>query len=124
MKHCNCRYIFLDQHSFKVKSIPDKSSNITETPRKMSSQLESVHSSSDREPLHIPKKSEVQQTEDIIDVQERIYNILKKWFDVWKGTFLYGDVSQCTIYFPLISLSAVGSQGKGKIIYQKSLGIC
>lgn len=88
------------------------SDSIAETPRKVSSQLESVHSSSDREILKIPHKLQTPIIEEDVDLQEKIYNFLKKWFEVWKGVFLYGDMSQCTIYFPLISLSAIGSQGE------------
>lgn len=71
-----------------------------------------MHSSSDREPIQLPRKIEIPNKEEIVDMQERIYNVLKTWFDVWKGMLLYGDISQCTIYFPLVSLSAIGSQGK------------
>ncbi|KAJ8984788.1 hypothetical protein NQ317_003701 [Molorchus minor] len=73
--------------------------------------MESVHSSSDREPLQLPPRVCIPPKEESVDMQERIYNILKVWFDVWKGMLLYGDILQCTIYFPLVSLSAVGSQG-------------
>lgn len=90
------------------------SDSIAETPRKVSSQLESVHSSSDREILKIPHKLQTPAVEDDVDLQEKIYNFLKKWFEVWKSVFLYGDMSQCTIYFPLVSLSAIGSQGMTK----------
>ncbi|XP_072392830.1 intermembrane lipid transfer protein VPS13B [Diabrotica undecimpunctata] len=94
----------------KTKNVSDVSSSVAETPRKVSSQIESVHSSSDREHLYIPQKVQVTR-EETVDIQEKIYNFLKKWFDVWKGVFLCGDISQCTIYFPLGSLSAIGSQG-------------
>ncbi|CAG9819390.1 unnamed protein product [Phaedon cochleariae] len=93
----------------KNKNISEASGSAAETPRRLSSQIESVHSS-DRETFNVPQKVQVIR-EETIDMQERIYNVLKKWFDVWKGIFLYGDVSQCTIYFPLESLSAIGSQG-------------
>ncbi|KDR22947.1 Vacuolar protein sorting-associated protein 13B [Zootermopsis nevadensis] len=57
---------------------------------------ESVHSSSDREQI-------VVQTGLSLD------NILR-WFPVWRGMVLSGDVAQCVIYLPMASLSAVGAQ--------------
>jgi len=36
-------------------------------------------------------------------------NILR-WFPVWRGMVLCGDVAQCVIYLPTASLSAVGTQ--------------
>lgn len=113
----------LDSHYYRSRSVPERSSTALDTPRKMSTQLESVHSSSDREHPSVPQKVELQPQEEPLDLQERIYNILKKWFDVWKGMFLYGDVSQCTIYFPLVSLSAVGSQGKCRLLNSLILSI-
>ncbi|CAH2007814.1 unnamed protein product [Acanthoscelides obtectus] len=93
-----------------------------DTPRRIGTQ--SVHSSSDWEPIHVvaaasivtptnPTAGNEEQAAHTshVDLQEKIYNVLRKWFDVWKGVFLQGDVSQSTIYFPLVSLSAVGSQG-------------
>ncbi|XP_056633940.1 intermembrane lipid transfer protein VPS13B isoform X1 [Diorhabda sublineata] len=94
----------------KTRNVSEASGSIPETSRKTPIQIESVHSSSDREPHFTSNKAEISE-EEPVDVQEKIYNFLKKWFDVWKGMFLYGDVSQCTIYFPLVSLSAIGSQG-------------
>lgn len=44
-------------------------------------------------------------------MQEYIYEFLKMWFNVWKGMMVFGDLSQCTIYFPVQSLSAIGAQG-------------
>ncbi|KAG5888478.1 hypothetical protein JTB14_022106 [Gonioctena quinquepunctata] len=100
-----------DTSHHKNKNFSEASGSIVETPRRLrSSQMESVHSSSDREQLYIPKNVQLVR-EETVDMQEKVYNVLKKWFDVWKGMFLCGDVSQCTIYFPLVSLSAIGSQG-------------
>ncbi|XP_066257341.1 intermembrane lipid transfer protein VPS13B isoform X1 [Euwallacea similis] len=96
----------------KNKSFSEASgSGIVDTPRRPSSNhLESVHSSSD--PKIAPRViSDKLMKEEPTDVQEKVYNLLKKWFNVWKGIFLSGDMSQCTIYFPMSSLSAVGSQG-------------
>lgn len=104
---------FPESHIYKHKTLSEVSDSITETPRKVTNQIESVHSSSDRELLRLPHKMQTPTAEDI-DLQEKIYNFLKRWFEVWKGVFLYGDLSQCTIYFPLVSLSAIGSQGKNK----------
>nr|CAI5821779.1 unnamed protein product [Callosobruchus analis] len=91
------------------------------TPRRVGGVMassQSVHSSLDREPVRRgpPPPSSTSSApgigkEEPVDLQEKVYNVLRKWFDVWKGVYLCGDVSQCTIYFPLVSLSAVGSQG-------------
>ncbi|CAG9772920.1 unnamed protein product [Ceutorhynchus assimilis] len=105
---------------FNLQEIRISSGSMVDVPRRLS-QLESVHSSSDREHQHLPQKITISETatkEDSADVQEKVYNILKSWFDVWKGIFLCGDVSQCTIYFPMSSLSAVGSQGIQEAVQQ------
>ncbi|XP_074031826.1 vacuolar protein sorting 13B isoform X2 [Leptinotarsa decemlineata] len=99
----------IDSSYHKNKNYSEASGSAIETPRRVSSQLESIHSSSDRE-LPLSKKVEVLK-EESVDLQEKVYNLLKRWFDVWKGMYLHGDISQCTIYFPMVSLSAVGSQG-------------
>ncbi|VEN36376.1 unnamed protein product [Callosobruchus maculatus] len=89
-----------------------------DTPRRLvgvSSQ--SVHSSLDREPIRggggPPPPSSTgsahgrkEEPAPHVDLQEKVYNVLRKWFEVWKGVYLCGDVSQCTVYFPLVSLSA------------------
>lgn len=110
--------MFSDSHIYKHKNVSEVSGSITETPRKIANQIESVHSSSDREHLRKAHKIQTPTIEEDVDLQEKIYNFLKKWFDVWKGVLLYGDLSQCTIYFPLVSLSAIGSQGKLYFIHE------
>lgn len=30
---------------------------------------------------------------------------------VWKGVLLNGQIAQCTVYFPMASISSVGAQG-------------
>lgn len=103
---------FSESQIYKHKNLSEMSDSINETPRKGTNQIESVHSSSDqREHIKLHHKIEIPTVDEEIDLQEKIYNFLKRWFEVWKGVFLYGDLSQCTIYFPLVSLSAVGSQG-------------
>ncbi|KAI4462018.1 vacuolar protein sorting-associated protein 13b [Holotrichia oblita] len=95
------------------KSKPvSESSSAVDTPRKVGTPRESIHSSSDREPIYAaPKMTKQVKDEEVADPQEIIYNFLNKWFTVWKGLLLFGDISQCTIYFPTESLSTVGSQG-------------
>ncbi|KRT78501.1 hypothetical protein AMK59_7592, partial [Oryctes borbonicus] len=94
----------------KTKSVSESSSAV-ETPRKAGTPRESIHSSSDREPLYTtPKIPKQVKDEEAADPQEVIYNFLNKWFTVWKGLLLFGDISQCTIYLPTESLSTVGSQ--------------
>ncbi|XP_030768330.1 vacuolar protein sorting-associated protein 13B-like isoform X2 [Sitophilus oryzae] len=104
----------IDSPPSKLKTVSDASGSAIDTPRKFSThQIESVHSSSDRDQKAVRKKSLIEnlQTEDLVDAHEKVYTILKTWFDVWKGMYLCGDISQCSIYFPTVSLSAVGSQG-------------
>ncbi|CAG9862164.1 unnamed protein product [Phyllotreta striolata] len=93
----------------KTKTYETNEPILSDTPRRITSLIETVHSSSDRE-LFKPVKVESPK-EETVDLQEKIYNFLIKWFDVWKGMFICGDISQCTVYFPLVSLSAIGSQG-------------
>lgn len=40
-----------------------------------------------------------------------MFDFLKQWFGVWKGLLICGEVAHCTLYFPVVSLSAVGAQG-------------
>ncbi|XP_044753199.1 vacuolar protein sorting-associated protein 13B isoform X2 [Coccinella septempunctata] len=94
---------------YKVKSAD--SSVFCDSTRKSSMLLESVHSSSDREKSSIVSKRSKILKEEPIDMQEKIYNFLRDWFNVWKSMIVSGEISQCTIYFPMVSLSAVGSQG-------------
>lgn len=102
---------------YRNKNISEASGSVMETPRRLSSQIESVHSSSDREHLQMPSKQSKTDSGNV-DLQEKIYIILKTWFDVWKGMLLSGDISQCTIYFPMQSLSAIGSQGIQQAVEQ------
>ncbi|KAL3269017.1 hypothetical protein HHI36_008101 [Cryptolaemus montrouzieri] len=95
--------------SYKLKS--NESSMFYEISRKASSNLQSVHSSSDRELSSIVSKRSKILKEEPIDMQERIYNFLRDWFNVWKCMIVSGEINQCTIYFPMTSLSALGSQG-------------
>ncbi|KAL1506203.1 hypothetical protein ABEB36_005605 [Hypothenemus hampei] len=101
----------------KTKSFTEANNSAAETPRRLSTnQLESVHSSSDHK---IPQViSGILAIEEDVDIQEKVYNLLKTWFDVWKGMFLSGDISQCTVYFPMTSLSAIGSQGIQEAVEQ------
>jgi vacuolar protein sorting-associated protein 13B len=46
-----------------------------------------------------------------LQLQEQIYDFLKTWHPVWKSMLLSGHISQCILYFPMASISAVGSQG-------------
>ncbi|CAH0555543.1 unnamed protein product [Brassicogethes aeneus] len=124
-----CRWLLYTpkNHSTKVdhfdpiqhikKNISEASGSAIETPRRFS-QLESVHSSSDRDQVAVPHRVLKTLKEEEIDLQEQIYNVLKKWFDVWKGMLICGDLSQCTIYFPMETLSSVGSQGIQEAIEQ------
>nr|CAH7751442.1 unnamed protein product [Callosobruchus chinensis] len=94
----------------------------SDTPRRMGGVIassQSVHSSLDREPIReggggaggaggpppVFSTSSAPGQEEPVDLQEKVYNVLRKWFEVWKGVYLCGDVSQCTVYFPLASLS-------------------
>ncbi|XP_071057652.1 intermembrane lipid transfer protein VPS13B isoform X2 [Onthophagus taurus] len=101
----------------KIKSSSEIISTVTgiETPRRLvTTPHESVHSSSDRdrEILQLPKTPKYfKEEEQLADPQERIYCFLSKWFPIWQAMMLFGDLSQCTIYFPTESLSAIGSQG-------------
>ncbi|XP_045475296.1 vacuolar protein sorting-associated protein 13B [Harmonia axyridis] len=93
---------------YKVKSTD---SSIFESSRKASMIIESVHSSSDREKSSIVSKKSKIIKEEPIDLQEKTYNFLRDWFNVWKSMIVSGEINRCTIYFPMTSLSAVGSQG-------------
>ncbi|XP_076265664.1 vacuolar protein sorting 13B isoform X3 [Rhynchophorus ferrugineus] len=99
----------------KIKPLSEASISGIETSRKFSShQIGSVHSSSDRDHKTVlARKLSMENNNDghSVDMQERVYNVLKTWFDVWKGIYLCGNISQCSIYFPTVSLSAIGSQG-------------
>ncbi|KAH0999222.1 hypothetical protein HUJ04_005426, partial [Dendroctonus ponderosae] len=101
----------------RAVSFSEASGSLMEAPRRLSTnKLESVHSSSDQKVS--PKVPDSAPTEEPVDLQEKVYNALREWFDVWKGMFLAGDVSQCTIYFPMSSLSAIGSQGIQEAVEQ------
>ncbi|XP_050295994.1 intermembrane lipid transfer protein VPS13B [Anthonomus grandis grandis] len=115
--------ILLDPCLGKTKNYSEASGSIKDTSRRLSgNHLESVHSSSDREHHRVAQKQVVSEQvagkQEPIDMQEKIYNFLKVWFEVWKGMYLYGDVSQCTVYCPMDSLSAIGSQGIQEAIEQ------
>ncbi|KAK9889545.1 hypothetical protein WA026_006900 [Henosepilachna vigintioctopunctata] len=101
---------------YKIKTA--ESSLLYEPSRKASVNLESIHSSSDREKSSVVSKKSKILKEEPIDMQERIYNFLRDWFNVWKCMIVSGEISQCTIYFPMESLSAVGSQGIQEAIDQ------
>ncbi|XP_017781523.1 PREDICTED: vacuolar protein sorting-associated protein 13B [Nicrophorus vespilloides] len=108
--HTKTEVIFDSSQRKLSRSFSDASAY--ETPRRARTPYESIHSSLDQ--VTIPQKMQATTSKDdesVIDFQEKTYDFLKKWFDVWKGLLLYGDISQCTIYFPVKSLSAVGSQG-------------
>lgn len=46
-----------------------------------------------------------------VQLQDWLFDFLKKWFAVWKGMLISGEIAHCTLYFPVSSLSAVGLQG-------------
>ncbi|KAJ9586218.1 hypothetical protein L9F63_020127, partial [Diploptera punctata] len=87
---------------------------------------ESVHSSSDRDqllPQAVPplspvphsritqSESEKQTSIQPLQEKETIWSRsnLLRWFPVWRGLVLSGDMAQCVVYLPTSSLSAVGS---------------
>lgn len=46
-----------------------------------------------------------------LQLQDVYYDLLLKWYPVWTNAIIFGDIAQCTVYFPTQSLSAVGSRG-------------
>ncbi|XP_069674298.1 intermembrane lipid transfer protein VPS13B isoform X2 [Periplaneta americana] len=96
-------------------------------PRRAPTPQESVHSSSDREQMIVqtgPSLSPVAHSRgtqsesakrvstSTIPEQATLWSRtnLLKWFPVWRGLVLSGDMAQCVIYLPTTSLSAVGAQ--------------
>ncbi|XP_060527776.1 intermembrane lipid transfer protein VPS13B isoform X2 [Cylas formicarius] len=111
-KYFTLRNDIVDPVLSRQKSyISDASGSLTEPTRKFTPRIESVHSSSDKEAYQLPRKVPTAAADDSPNLQDRFMGTLKRWFDVWKGTFICGNMSQCIIYFPLVSLSAVGSRG-------------
>ncbi|XP_008197902.1 intermembrane lipid transfer protein VPS13B isoform X1 [Tribolium castaneum] len=96
---------------YKSLSYSEVYGSTSETPRR-SAQIGSIHSSSDRDIVYTPQqKLPMIEEEEQVDLQEQIYEFLKTWHPVWKSMLLSGHISQCIIYFPMASISAVGSQG-------------
>lgn len=90
--------------ALRKTQLSEASSSLQETPRKVH---ESIHSSSDREttPQAVKIPTEPQTPE------RTLHETLLDWYPVWTSLVLFGNISQCTVYFPTHSLTAVGFQG-------------
>ncbi|XP_067008128.2 intermembrane lipid transfer protein VPS13B [Anabrus simplex] len=118
--------------SKRSRKLSETSGAFPESSRRASTPQESVHSSSDRDQMpaqvtpslsHIapgrenhskcvkeetPPPPLPSPTEPVSQTGSREY--LLRWFPVWRGLVLNGDMAQCVIYIPTDSLSAVGAQ--------------
>lgn len=88
----------------------ETSGSLHETPRRAHTPHESIHSSSDREPSsHLPRINYESRGPRV--EEKSIYDTLLEWYPIWSSIVLFGNINQCTLYFPTYSLTAVGLHG-------------
>lgn len=101
---------FWNQETVRRNQLSEASGSLQETPRRIHTPHESVHSSSDKElSTHLTKT--VSDTQENVNINNSFYDFMLEYYSVWTSIVLFGNISQCTVYFPTQSLTAVGFQG-------------
>ncbi|KAF5303499.1 hypothetical protein FQA39_LY09962 [Lamprigera yunnana] len=107
----------IDSMQRKNFNLSEASGSALETPRKVGTPHESIHSNSDKDhrfTTNIGQK--LSKTSPTFDCQEWLYTFLIKWGVVWNNIIISGDIQQCIIYFPLKSLVPFGTNSIEKTI--------